>query len=202
MGVQLWYLNNEDSYYAFSVADASTCIADTATLTADMRSYITSKSQSPTIGAYLGAAAGLKEPPSYLFTQYSRAQQQTIQDDNDACGQYVAPYWDFALPECYATTIDQVAARMDWLSEEKSRLGLSIKLIPLIWPHGGGAALSYEFITSCLEYAIRKPQIDGIGFWAISSDTATAPTYFDSTNWVSASLDFIAKYGLTLGTPF
>lgn len=202
----LWYVDNEDSYYSFSVADASTCITDTTNLISWATSKFSTKGKTVgtdiALGAYSGAAAGLAIIGYPNYWNITQAGIATMEADNDACGYHVSRLWGFALPEVYTANITRIAATVDACAREKRRLGTSIKLIPLYWPNT--ASTTYEQATNFLEYCIRVPEVDGCAFWAVSGvdDPLPAPDYYNTQTWMIAVNDFIARYGLTVGSPF
>jgi hypothetical protein len=181
----IWYVDNEDPYYDFSVSDASTCITDTTNLISWATTKFASKGKTVgvdiALGAYSGSPAGLK------ITGYPN---------------YINGLWGFALPEVYTGNMTKIAATVDAYASEKRRMNTSIKLIPLFWPQT--ATTSYQVVTNFLEYCIRVPEVDGCGFWAVTGvdDPLPAPDYYNTQNWMMAVNDFIARYGLTVGSPF
>lgn len=160
------------------------------------------------IGMYSSAPSGVKALQSYLWWNFYDSDLQAVRDSNDACGAYIAPGYDFLLPECYAGSvvgkrpyIDGIAANVQWLSSEKSRMGVTSKLFPLMQP-GPQAAThhSYDATTAYLEYMIRCPEVDGCAFWMVDGTyfPDASPTYYDNYDWMMAIQDFISKYGLSL----
>lgn len=154
------------------------------------------------IGAYSNTPGGIASSGSYLYWNETPLQLAAHRTANDACGQYIAAYNDFIVPEIYTTKMDEVSAKFQWLVKEKTRLGLSVKIFPLFWPTAGASEHSYQIATAYLEYLIRIPEIDGVAFWAVNGTHVppkTSPWYDNGEfPWITAIQDFINKYGLSV----
>lgn len=201
--IDLWWVDTETSFYTGRAADAATDLtgAQNGTSWSKARWAVT-QSTIMYVGNY-GANTGIRTQGiiSYPFnstpTTYS-----DLRNDNDVNGVNVANTWDFMGPELYQTKIDEFIQGLDWLCNEKARIGTVTPLIPLIWRHGTPSLINtYNFMTAQLEYAYSRPECNGLILWG--TETAdVAPNYYDAAPWMQATLDFMAKYNIKRGTPF
>lgn len=149
-------------------------------------------------------------PSSYVFHQASglmtRPDIVEKHAQNSGCTQHWVPYWDFLLPELYAEQMELVSVMAQWWCKAKDQYSSDTPIYPLLWPYKFGQ-MSYKAATNILEYCIRCPQLNGVGFWAVSGVTlpAAAPTWYEGYTggdpdfpWMIAVLDFIDKYGLSV----
>lgn len=213
VNITLYFCDSETAYYSWSVADASTCITDTANLVSWSKSQWATHTSNPMyVGVYSpgGGACGVKigsQAVSYLPWNITKASLDSAKADNDSCGVTVANSLDWLGPELYATSMDRFATRLDWHCKEKARKNISAKLIPFLQPTQGGTSISQQTMAALLEYSIRQPECDGLLLWnAFAPAPAGAPpanpAYYDGQDWMIATLAFVRKYGLTKGNPF
>lgn len=104
------------------------------------------------------------------------------------------------LPENYLNCRGDVCASIiRWFSSERTRMGLTPPLIPMInpsYPPGTsypGSAVSGKAWRAILETAIHDPNIAGVYIWHADRNRA----WDASEDWFVQTLDFIATYGIT-----
>lgn len=198
--IDLWFVDNESSYYAGTVADAANSLAGAQNAVSWSKSqWATHSATTMYVGCY-GNNTGIQRNSINEPYQYALSVYETFRDDNDACGIDVANTWDWMGPELYQNKNIEFALGMDWLCSEKVRMGIdSRKLIPLI--SRNGTFNTYDGIYSRLVYAFYKSECNGIALWGTAVADA-GPTYYDNYPWMQAALDFCEEYGITAGTPF
>lgn len=148
--IDLWFLDTETSFYTGLAVDAASDLAGAQNAASWSKSqWATHHGTTMYVGNY-GNSTGIRttERIGYPFNKT----EKTFRDDknnNDVNGQYVAAAWDWMGPELYQGKIDEFTQGLDWLCNEKSRLGITTPLIPFIWRHAAPSTIStYNFMTA------------------------------------------------------
>jgi hypothetical protein len=198
--IDLWWVDTESTFYTGLAADAATDLAGAQNAVSWSKSqWATHQATTISVGNY-GNSTGIRtqgiigSPFNTTPLTYS-----TLQNDNDVNGAAVSAAWDWMGPELYQTKIGDWIAGLDWLCNEKTRMGLTAKLIPFIWRRS--ATTTYNMMASMLEYAYSRPECNGLVLWGTGT-AAVAPDYYDGEEWMQATLDFMAKYNIKRGNPF
>lgn len=201
--IDLWYFDTESSAYTGLAADAATDLAGAQNAVDWTKLYWANYTANPVYVGNYGNSTGIRTSGiiGYPFG-FTEKTFRDNQNNNDVNGQYVAATWDWMGPELYQHKIDEFVLGLDWLCNEKARLGITTPLIPFIWVHMAPTSIStYEYTTAQLEYAYSRPECNGLVLWQYSAPAA-APVYYDGEPWMQAAIDFCAKYSITSGTPF
>jgi hypothetical protein len=199
--IDLWLIDTETSFYTGLAADAASDLVGAQNGTNWSKDqWATQHGTTMYVGNY-GNSTGIRTQGiiGYPFA-FSESTFRTLRIDNDTNGFYVGTTWDWMGPELYQTSIDSWIQGLDWLCNEKARMGTPAKLIPFIWRHAG-APTTYNLTRAQLEYAYVRPECNGVVLWG-TENAAASPTYYDGAVWMQATLDFMAKYGITRGNPF
>lgn len=197
--IDLWWIDNESSYYAGTAADAANSLAGAQNgVNWSKEEWANWRATTMYVGVY-GNNVGIQKPNIVYPFNFTKALFETYKNDNDVCGIAVANTWDFMGPELYQSKMDEFCQAADWLANEKTRMGVTTrKLIPLI---SRGLTSSYEYMYARIAYLYSRPEFDGVILWGTDAPTA-APTYYDDRDWMTAAKDFLGDYGIAPGTPF
>lgn len=201
--MDLWYFDTETSAYTGTAANAATDLAAAQNAVNWTNLYWDVYTTDPVYVGNYGNSTGIRTQAviGYPFSQ-TEANYETLKNDNDVNGQYVAAAWDWMGPELYQRKIDEFIQGLDWLCNEKARLGITTPLIPFVWVHDTPSTITtYEYTTAQLEYAYSRPECNGLLLWGTTT-AAAGPTYYDGQDWMQAALDFTSKYSISAGTPF
>jgi len=202
--MDLWWFDTETASYTGKAADAATDLAGAQNGVNWTKQYWALYTTNPVYVGNYGNSTGIRTQGIIVAPfNYTSDTFASLQNDNDVNGYYVANTWDWMGPELYQTNIDSWTAGLDWLCNEKRRMGImDRKLIPFIWRHGSPTTIStYNFTLAQLEYAYSRPECNGIVQWG-TQNTDPAPVYYDASPWMQATLDFLAKYNIQRGNPF
>jgi hypothetical protein len=203
--MDLWWFDTESSFYTGLAANAATDLAGAQNAVNWTNLYWDSYTANPVYVGNYGNATGIRTNGiiGYPWNK-SVVDYETSQNDNNVNGQYVADVWDWMGPELYQGKLDEFACGLDWICNEKARLGITTPLIPFIWCRGSPSTITtYDGTYARLEYAYSRPECNGLHLWN-DVTTAGAPTQtaYDSQDWMQAAVDFCADRGITAGTPF
>lgn len=201
--IDLWYFDTETSAYTGTAANAATDLAAAQNAVAWTNQYWDLYTSNPVYVGNYGNSTGIRTQGiiGYPFSQ-TLANYETLRNDNAVNGQYVAAEWDWMGPELYQRKIDEFICGLDWLCDEKARLGITTPLIPFVWVHASPSSITtYEYMTAQLEYAFTRPECNGLVLWGTVT-AAAGPTYYDGEDWMQAALDFTARHSISAGTPF
>lgn len=177
LDIDLWWMDVEGSYYTGTSGDTN-IVPDTQTAVAGGKSqWATHHGTTFYVGSY-GVISGYQT--------------------DDTKSQQVSAALDFCAPEDYLADIYNFTVLAQGFASKKTALGITKPLIPTLLRSAGTLA---NDVYMRLVVLYNMPQVNGAIMWGTDA-AAAGPVYYDNTPWMQGVKKFLAKYPITLGTPF